>query len=108
MIILIFYILFMFNYFKTTISINHPLEFYIVGNLGDYFKHPISSSYYESKICKFGQDIIRVLALYLFYKSYYPVNKNFNYFVIFLTFIFSLMNFNALIYLLPYFLYEII
>ncbi len=106
MIILIFYILYMFLFFKTNISINHPLEYYIIDNLTNYFKHPISNSNYESKICPFGKDIIWVLVIYLFYKTYYPINKTFNRLVIFMTFILSLLNFNALTYLIPYFIYE--
>jgi len=106
MIVLIFYILYMFLFFKTKISINHPLEYYFIDNLSNYFNHPISNSNYESKICPFGKDVIWLLAIYLFYKTYYPVNKKFNRIIIFVTFILSLLNFNALTYLIPYFIYE--
>lgn len=109
MILLAIYVLYMFLFFETTLSFNHPLEYYIFSNLNDeYFYHPISSTEYGSKICKFGKDIIWLLAIYLIYKSYFNVNKNINMFIVAVTFILSLMNFNAVIYLLPYFIYELI
>ena len=98
----------MSQFLKTSITINHPLEFYLTNNLSNYFKHPINSSDYESKICDFGKNIIWLLIFYLIYKSYYKVNKYINYSVILTTFILSLMNFNAVLYLLPYFIIELI
>jgi hypothetical protein len=98
----------MFQFFKTTICFNHPLEFYLTNNLSNYFNHPIDSIEYESKICDFGKNIIWLLISYLIYKSYNKVNRLINNIVIFTTFILSLLNLNALIYLIPYFLYEII
>jgi len=108
MVLLVLYILFMFHIFKTSISINHPLEFYMLDNLDNYFNHPINTSKFESKICQFGKDIIWLLVIYLLYKSYYGVNKNINRIVIFITFILSLINFNAVLYLVPYFISELI
>ena len=96
----------MFQFFKTTICFNHPLEFYLINNLSNYFNHPIDSLEYESKICDFGKNIIWLLIIYLIYKSYYNVSNNINNFIILITFILSLLNLNALVYLIPYFLYE--
>ena len=93
---------------KTTICFNHPLEFYFTNNLINYFNHPIDSLEYESKICDFGKNIIWLLIIYLIYKSYYNVSNNINNFIILITFILSLLNLNALVYLIPYFLYEFI
>jgi len=108
MILIALYILYMFQFFKTSISFNHPLEFYILDNVSNYYNHPISTTDYESKICSFGKDIIWLLVIYLLYKSYYGTNKTINRIVIFITFILSLMNFNAVLYLIPYFISEII
>lgn len=108
MVLLILYILYMFHVFETSISINHPLEFYILNNSNNYFYHPIRTSEYESKICSFGKDIIWLLVIYLLYMSYYGVNKTINKIVISITFILSLMNFNAVLYLIPYFISELI
>jgi len=109
MILLAIYILYMFLYFETTVTFNHPLEYYILSNLNDnYFYHPISSNKYGSKICKFGKDIIWFLVIYLIYKSYFKVNIQIKRLVLIISFILSLMNFNAVIYLLPYFTYELI
>ena len=107
MTLLSIYILFMFQFFKTKICFNHPLEFYLTDTLSGYFNHPINSSEYESKICNFGKNIIWILIIYLIYKSYYPVNKVVNKTVLLITFFLSLLNLNAVIYLIPYFLYEI-
>ena len=108
LIVLILYLIYMFNFFKTSYSINHPLEFYLISNLSNYFKHPVYSGDYESKICPFGHSIIWVLIIYLIVKIYYKVPKKLNYLAISITFILSLMNLNALIYLIPYFIYEFI
>lgn len=106
MIVIPLYILYMFQFFKTSINFSHPLEFYLTNELSNYFKHPIYSSNYESKICDFGKHIIWLLIIYLIYKTYYPINKNLNKIVIFITFILSLLNLNALAYLIPYFISE--
>lgn len=100
------YILYMFQFFKTTICFNHPLEFYLTNNLSNYFNHPIDSIDYETKICDFGKNIIWLLVIYLIYKSYNNVNYKVNTVIILITFILSLLNLNALVYLIPYFSYE--
>ena len=105
---LILYLIYMFNFFKTSYSISHPLEFYLISNLNDYFKHPIYSGEYESKICPFGHNIIWILVIYLVIKIYYKIPNKINNLSIIITFILSLMNFNALLYLIPYFIYEFI
>ena len=69
------YLYYMFILFKTTISINHPLEKNILNNLGEYFKHPISSSNYENKICNFGKSGIKILIIYLFTRLFIIKNK---------------------------------
>ena len=83
----------------------------------EYLKHPIGKlDTPQSNICKFGQDgsiiiafllLLRLKALYLFnvkVKNVAMTNK----FIIFIIGILSFMNFNALVYLLPFFVCEII
>ena len=60
------YIYYMFNIFKTNYSIHHPMEYFILKHLPDYYYHPISTGKYESKICP---SVIYVVN-YLFYFFY--------------------------------------
>ena len=106
------YLFYMFNLFKTTYTINHPFEKNIINNLGNYFKHPISNSVYENKICDFGKLSIKLFIGYLFIRFYIKKNslininllKKINLSVMLTTFILSLSNMNALIYLIPFFI----
>ena len=106
-IILAVYIYYMFILFETTININHPFEI-IFTSIDDYFKHPISSDIYESKVCPFGKQIIFVLILYLLYDGFIGINnKNVRKIFLIGTIILSLMNMNVFVYLIPYYIYEI-
>ena len=112
-IIEIVYVVYMLRCFKTKYSLAHPL----VKFNEEYLKHPIGkSSTPQSNICKFGHDgaiiiallvLLRLKALYLF-----KINKKrvaqFNTFALIIIMILSFMNFNALVYLLPFFVCEII
>lgn len=69
--------------------------------------HPINSNIYESKICIFGKYIINLLLVYLFIQIFYNISKKLRIIVLIITFTLSLMNLNATLYLLPYFIYEI-
>ena len=102
-----FYIYFMFNHFKTTISVHHPFENILYG---DFFTHPISSGLYESKICPLGNLVGKLfliwslVALFLDKKRFDTIHRIF----IVLLFIGSLLlNLNAFIYMVPVFLFEI-
>ena len=49
------YIVYMYNFFKTSKSIHHPLEYYFADKpLGEFLKHPIDTGEYENKICPLG------------------------------------------------------
>jgi hypothetical protein len=105
-----FYVIYMLRYFKTKININHPLESNIT-NISSYLLHPINSQKYESKICDFGKDSSFLIAFYLIVrfllKKYFKIyNSSFNKGIIIIILILSLMNMNAFIYLLPFFIYE--
>lgn len=102
------YLFFMFNIFKTNIGFYHPLEYYLIGNLGDYFKHPIGTMEYGNKICPFGQQAIFFLIAYLILSECVGELKYFSKLVLVITMILSLLNLNAFIYLLPYFAYSLL
>ena len=108
------YIIYMFNYFKTTKSIHHPFEIYMIG-LNKYLKHPIYSGKYENKICNFGKDISWYIALYLILRHVFLKNKwiskniilNINKLLLILGCVLSLLtNLNAFVYLLPVLIIE--
>jgi hypothetical protein len=109
----IIYVIYILRFFKTRYSLAHPM----VKFNSEYLKHPIGKfDAPQSNICKFGQDgaiiiafllLLRLKAIYLFNiktKNVAMTNK----FVLFVIGILSFMNFNALVYLLPFFVCEII
>ena len=109
----IVYVVYMLRCFKTRYSLAHPL----VKFNEEYLKHPIGKSTTpQSTICQFGHDgaiiialliLLRLKALYLF-----NINKkkvaSFNKFALIIIIILAFMNFNALVYLMPFFVCEII
>lgn len=105
------YIYYMYNIFKTRISIHHPFEILIQNiSVNNYLKHSISSNIYESKICKFGKDASLIIILWLWIRLLYDKDKiKFLNKIIFITiFIVSLlMNINSFVYLLPIYAYEL-
>ena len=106
-IIEIIYIIYMFIFFKTYITINHPWEYCIVGNLGKFFEHPIRTIKYSNKICQFGKIIIIPLIIYLYLRNFINLKK-FNKYIILISILLSLMNMNAVLYLIPFWLIELI
>ena len=104
----------MFNFFKTTIEFHHPFEIFIT-SFSDYLKHPIRTGLYQNKICRFGNDISYVFAIYIIlrfilYKTN-SIKQNMlcmiNKTLIYVAFAISLlMNMNAVIYLIPLLLLE--
>lgn len=114
----ILYIYYMFHIFETRFTINNPWEKFQLNYLNEtvseriysFINHPTSdSSFPESKICIFGKKIIYLLLIYLLIRICLPINflKKLNPCVLLITFILSLANLNALIYLTPYFIIEI-
>lgn len=102
------YAIYMYNYFKTTLHIHHPLEYYFFGEISDFFKHPINSSKYESKICGFGNISGFIFGAYLASKLFINQNNKLNNIIIGSVFIGSLlMNLNAFVYYLPIFIFEL-
>ena len=101
------------NYFKTKYSIAHPLTYFE----SDFLHHPVISEEVSdpmSMICPFGHRASWYLAGYILVRyilnSCNLVNKKsmqkINRYVFTLVLLVSLLNFNAVLYLLPVFLYE--
>lgn len=115
----ILYIYYMFHIFETKFTINNPWEKFQLNYLNEtvseriysFIEHPTSdSSIPESKICLFGKKIIYLLIFYLLIRTCLPLNllQIINPNILLITFIISLINLNALLYLTPYFIIEII
>ena len=101
----------MLKYFKTKYSLAHPLTYFE----NDLFNHPIGvSEKSRSQICRFGRDGSWFLALFIILKCFAYnkklINKDTMYgisrIVLLAVFILSLMNFNAVVYLIPFFIHE--
>ena len=100
------YIYYMFNYFKTTFSIHHPLE-YLMENSA-YLKHPIYTGEFENKICDFGKNASILIGCWLIVRNFidYDKIKEINNILINIILIGTFMNMNALLYYLPIFILE--
>jgi len=114
-IIEIIYLYYMFHVLRTQYSFNHPFEYLFTNDIDDYFKHSIGiEDPSKSKICKFGRDGSLILIAYLIFRylliktKLIPENKfyNFNNCVLLFIFIVSWMNLNAVIYFLPFLLFD--
>jgi hypothetical protein len=110
------YLYYMFHIFRTKYSFHHPFEYLVNDNLGNYFEHPIGIyDNNKSKICKFGRDGTLVLIGYLLLRylllKINLISKNrimiFNKIVLLIIFILSWMNLNAVIYYLPFILFDL-
>ena len=105
------YIIYVLNYFKTRYSIAHPLTYFD----DPLFYHPIGKSKEPiSNICQFGHQASWYLAIYLIiryimiYHKYVHIDaiKCFSWIILSMVIIGSLLNFNAVLYLLPVFILE--
>jgi hypothetical protein len=104
------YIIYMLNYFKTRYSLAHPLSNYD----NDYLKHPIGISNNPiSNICVFGHQVSWLLGLYIILRAvllpkYKKILRLLSIVVLIIAATMSLLNLNATLYLIPYFVFEII
>jgi hypothetical protein len=107
----VIYVYYILNYFKTKYSIHHPLEYIVINKLPEFFKHPMGVYEYNNKICPFGHFASNLLVLYLLIRyliltrTTYKL-KNINLTIIIITAVLSLLNMNAFIYLIPFFILE--
>ena len=111
----IIYIIYFFNFFKTTIVFTHPLEKIFMNNLSGYFRHPIEVDSYSNKICDFGHMASYLISFYLAIRliAYYISNTVFAWFLkhnsrlFIIIFVVCFLNLNAVVYILPLVLYEV-
>ena len=118
----IIYIIYILNYFKTRIEFHHPFECVFTG-LNEYLKHPMETGIYESKICKLGNCLSYIFALYIIIRyvvyetkwlewsnslsiNLSTLNTVNSIVVLIAAFLSLLMNLNAFIYLIPVLLLE--
>lgn len=108
------YVVYMLNYFKTRYSLAHPLTYFE----NEILYHPIGKA--ENPICQicplgnWGSYLIAffivtraVLYNYLDNKAIKNNTRFASLLVLTIVFILSLLNFNAVVYLVPYFAIEI-
>ena len=105
------YIIYMLNFYKTNISIAHPLTYFD----NDILYHPIENSEEpRNMICKLGNYGAFVLALFILLRelslfSIIEKNKlNISRFVFSIVMLLSFLNLNSCLYLIPYFIFEIV
>ena len=106
------YIIFILNFFKTKYSFAHPITFFS----NSLLYHPIGvSKEPRSMICKLGHQMSYYLALFIvlrgfiltYTKKYTVILKNISLIILIFTVTLSMLNLNAVIYLLPHFYIEI-
>ena len=101
------YVVYMLNYFKTTISYSK----YELPPCFDqeWFKHPTGESHVPmSKICGFGNNVAWIFAAYLLGRNAFKENRTVNNIVLATGFFMSLLNANVFVYLSPVFLFELL
>ena len=96
------YLIFMFLFFKTSIDFN-----IIASPKGWLFKHLIGDKY-SLRICPFGRIAIFALIFILIMRNYINIPPRFVKFALIVAAFLSLINMNALVYLLPVFLIEFV
>lgn len=110
-IILSFYLYYILNIYKTSISFHHPLEIWLQNNsFNDYLKHPISSQEYSSKVCPLGNLVGKLFAIYIICRNFlspstrYKINNVLWSLILIGGF---MMNLNVFIYLFPAYLFDL-
>jgi len=94
------YLIFMFHFFNTSIDFN-----VIASPTGWWFEHLIGDEY-GLRICPFGRVAIFALIIVLLLRHYFKISQSFVNIALGISFILSLMNLNAVVYLIPIWLIE--
>lgn len=107
-----FYIVYMLNYFKTTIVLDHGIILNFLNKIGinsECINHHTSIKLEEpiNMVCPFGHFISWFIGLFIIIRNYIPKLKEYNTVIFIMILIGSFMNINVLIYLLPIFIIEI-
>lgn len=110
------YLLYMFNLFKTTVSVNHPFEEMYNGKIHNFLTHPINNGVYSSKICKLGKLVSVAVVVYWIIRLFlfctdtdmYNTFTKYNRMLFASIFVGCFMNLNAVVYITPVVLFEIL
>ena len=97
-----FYLIYMFHFFKTRTDLN-----IFVSPKNWLLKHNTDNDY-SLRICPFGQIAVFVLIFVILGRHFINIPKNIIKLIFGLSVILSLVNFNALVYLLPIWIIELI
>lgn len=106
------YVIYIMNYFKTKYSLAHPFSYFE----NKFLYHPIGKADKPiCNICPLGNYGGFLIAIYVILRWFIFTNmkkknkhiKLFSIFALILVFMLSLLNFNAVVYLLPYFISEV-
>jgi len=94
------YLIFMFLFFKTTIDFN-----VLHSPTGWWFEHLVGDQV-GLRICPFGRVAIFALIFILLIRHYVKIPQWFIYLALGISLVLSLMNMNAVVYLIPIWLIE--
>ena len=97
------YLIYMFHFFKTTVDFNWNI---LPNFRNGLFKH-LNGNEYGLRICPFGRKAIFALIFLLLIRNFYPISKKLIFPALVISFVLSLMNLNAVVYLIPVWLIEI-
>ena len=104
------YIIYMMCFFKTKYSLAHPMSHFN----NDIFYHPIGiKKEPKNMICKFGHYMAYIVSIFLIFRELFLKNEHFKIIylkyhniIIYISIILCLINFNALLYMLPIIIFE--
>ena len=102
----VIYLIYMFIFFKTSIDFNIIPELSFIHKYS-FLKH-LSGNEYGLRICLFGRIIIWGFILFLLLRNFYILPKYTQYGIIIVSMILSLLNMNAIVYLTPIWIIEIL
>ena len=97
------YLIYMFHFYKTSVHFNWNI---LPNFKNGIFKH-LNGNEYGLRICPFGRQAIFALILLLLIRNFYSISKKLIFAAFVISFILSLMNLNAVVYLIPVWLTEI-
>ena len=96
------YLFYMFHFFETTTDFN-----VLASPKGWWFEHLIGNQK-GLRICPFGRIAIFVFIFIIIIRNYIEISQFFMNIVFLITFLLSLMNLNAVVYILPILILEYI
>ena len=107
----IIYLFYMFFIFETSYSFNGAVLDKLVNDYsGPFFKHDTYSGAYENKICDFGRSVAIIGIILALIRLKYNSKDTFRFnliFVLLCLFLATLMNLNAVVYMIPIIILEI-